>query len=176
MDTISEVLAQWSQGQRRAAARGLLMELGGRSNAPAPAPELSAHPAEQTSVQLTEMVQETPTALTAEPPAAVKKEWTTAENLLRELRADGTDGPAEGKLPAAVELDGTEREVSAVREPGAYMTLRRKVPELSAPAEAEQSGIRWDRDAAKTGVRQMREISDWFRRDSRRYDPGYTRY
>ncbi len=59
---------------------------------------------------------------------------------------------------------------------GNSVTLRREVP-LSAPAAVEDAlpGAASSPMAADP-MRQMREISDFFRQDSRRYDPGFTRY
>jgi len=59
---------------------------------------------------------------------------------------------------------------------GNSVTLRREVP-LSAHAAVEDAlpGAASSPMAADP-MRQMREISDFFRQDSRRYDPGFTRY
>lgn len=59
---------------------------------------------------------------------------------------------------------------------GSSVTLRREVlPSASGVAEDALPGAASSPMAADP-MRQMREISDFFRQDSRRYDPGFTRY
>lgn len=59
---------------------------------------------------------------------------------------------------------------------GHSVTLRRTVlPALDPRAEALPPETR-EQALSEDPLRHMREISDFFRQDSRRYDPGFTRY
>lgn len=71
-----------------------------------------------------------------------------------------------------------QRSRTAVRsgEEARFTVLRRTDPKTKTVGEAEISPSLGEEDRQLNAYRQMREISEYFRQDSRRYDAGFTRY
>lgn len=71
-----------------------------------------------------------------------------------------------------------QRSHTAVRsgEEARFTVLRRTVPGTKTMAETELHPSFAEENSQLTAYRQMREISEYFRQDSRRYDAGFTRY
>lgn len=178
MNRISAVLKQWNSALRQTVARGLLNELRGRSNAPAlvagdvdnprkiagaaPIPEPTARKQSEAPVE------------------ARRPVHSLAGELAEELKKQPVWEPTKRPEPVRSgngELDVPQTVETTFGENGAYVTYRRKVPAVDSPV-TENTGFarHFQKETGEDRQRQMRTISDWFRRDSRRYDPGYPRY
>lgn len=78
-----------------------------------------------------------------------------------------TAGPAEDSGQTAVQ--------KLYGDGGRVVTLRREVPTAVGGTE-EGADTSSGAAPAEDRVQRLRELSEYFRQDSRRYDPGFTRY
>ena len=68
------------------------------------------------------------------------------------------------------------RTASVTRRTDGGVTLRRSIPGETVPGGVAPSFPATGRADAGETFEGMQAVSDFFRRDSRRYDPGYARY
>ena len=71
-----------------------------------------------------------------------------------------------------------DREILLQAQPDGRIVMRRKLASdgVSVRSGQEQMTSAAEQEPTGSAFERMREISDYFRRDTRRYDPGYARY
>lgn len=165
MSGLSSTVAALDEAARQRLAHSLVLALEGRSG-PKAAPD-------------------TPPAANPVPETLEKTDARAAERAAREAPPETADGrkvrPGGGDLPvsagqtAAAEPSAQSRVTAEYGPEGRLRVLRRDMtaersePE-PRPGEASEAPQVFD------PMGRMREISEFFRQDSRRYDPGFTRY
>lgn len=169
MEEWTRQLAALTDDARQETARALLAELTGEtSSVTVPG---WAGTAEPSATLPDRMTRET------EPDSAVPdREAAQASEPEKSSPAGAEEAPDASGTETAVLAETPE--VLVTKHPDGTVTLRRREfpardrspdgeTELSLPTRQETAIPAYDR---------MREVSDFFRRDTRRYDPGYTRY
>lgn len=102
----------------------------------------------------------------AEGPGEEEKRKRAAQ-LLETLRTGSSARPEQPETERGKRTEAPEREV--------YLSLRREVPEERGTADERKTLSNGQRVSGR-GSGDMQSISDFFMRDSRRYDSGFERY
>lgn len=103
----------------------------------------------------------------------------SAESIVeRKQRADRVQQIQEPENSRLLPEETEQRLWAAARfgEEERFTVLRRGVPKTEKAQEIEFRSSLSEESSQLTAYRQMREISEYFRQDSRRYDAGFTRY
>lgn len=177
MSGLGDALSALSEETRRMLAHKLVLALEGRGSArPFFGEILAEEGAREWNAEKSEMPEEQRGGLT-------EMGETKAGRRAMEAAASGgkptveweTSADVERSAPGGVPMPGTGVR-TVYGADGHSVTLRRTVlPALDPRAEALPPETR-EQALSEDPLRRMREISDFFRQDSRRYDPGFTRY
>lgn len=175
MRDVSAALAALSETARLALAHALVLALEGKTAETAEPREIGKD-LRRASPALVQGGEAVPAAET-DGAASGKSPALPVETALLRRRAAGEPGSRlyGGAAPSAVEIapkPGPGVTVTYGSE-GKAVTLRREPGGVSPEATEQTPGIA--RAPVEEGEK-MREISRYFCRDSRRYDPGFTRY
>lgn len=169
MNELQLVLQSLSEKDRQVLAHELLAALEGRRTAAADGYEEVSEEAQPLQYGETRNVKSADT-LGAEYPSEPAADWKRGAEQERKITE-----PGYSRLP--VEMEGKRLwPAETPGESGRVMTLLREVPAMQ-----ETQGIQIRSSLSEASGRpdeycRMREISEYFHQDSRRYDAGFTRY
>lgn len=116
----------------------------------------------------------------AEAAAQVRAQLERAEQAAARIAAGGSQAGAVGTSDAARngepgQAGGTARRQEAVSAAAAAYRTRQELAELSTELRPVSETRRYEGEPGRRDL-DMGRMSDYFRRDSRRYDAGFVRY